>query len=143
MLIDLPIIREQLVDLLVDVEAATALGFECNSDRYPPGHGVPRMLIPAAKSHLCRLGVSAAAQALELHGGNGCSNDFVLARLLRDAQANPIGEGTEQAIWPKAVGAGSLETTAIHLMKTDYLTGYLPYPIPLHSWLATAHPPQV
>ncbi len=98
LLIDLPIIREQLVDLLVDVEAATALGFECNSDRYPIGHGVPRMLIPAAKSHLCRLGVSAAAQALELHGGNGYSNDFGLARLLRDAQANPIWEGTEHIL---------------------------------------------
>ncbi|MCV7330616.1 acyl-CoA dehydrogenase family protein [Mycobacterium cookii] len=98
LLIDLPIIREQLVDLLVDVEAATALGFECNSDRYPTGHGVPRMLIPATKSHLCRLGVSAAAQALELHGGNGYSNDFGLARQLRDAQANPIWEGTEHIL---------------------------------------------
>ncbi|MGH3723222.1 MAG: acyl-CoA dehydrogenase family protein [Mycobacterium sp.] len=98
LLIDLPIIREQIVDLLVDVEAATALGFECNSDRYEPGHGVPRMLIPAAKSHLCRLGMSSAAQALELHGGNGYSNDFGLARLLRDAQANPIWEGTEHIL---------------------------------------------
>jgi hypothetical protein len=97
-LIDLPIIREQLLDLLVDVEAATALGFECNSDRYEPGHGFPRMLIPAAKSHLCRLGVAAASQALELHGGNGYSRDFGLERLLRDAHANPIWEGTEHIL---------------------------------------------
>lgn len=98
LLIDLPIIREQLVDLLVDLEAATALGFECNSDRYEFGHGVPRMLIPAAKSHLCRLGVRAAGEALELNGGNGYSEDLAPARLLRDALANPIWEGTEHIL---------------------------------------------
>jgi acyl-CoA dehydrogenase len=96
-LVDLPLIREQLVDLLVELEAAFALGFECAAAaRSQDGNRLRRILVPAAKVRLCRFGVEAASQAVEIHGGNGYCEDWPLTRQLRDAQCHPIWEGTEQ-----------------------------------------------
>jgi alkylation response protein AidB-like acyl-CoA dehydrogenase len=97
LLVDLPLMREQLVDVLVELEAAFALGFECaTAARSQDGERLRRILVPAAKVRLCRFGVEAASQAVELHGGNGYCEDWPLTRQLRDAQCHPIWEGTEQ-----------------------------------------------
>ncbi len=96
LLVDLPLAREQLVDLLVELEAAFALGFECAAaGRFADGPRLRRILVPAAKVRLCRLGVEAAGFAVELHGGNGYCEDWGLTRQLRDAQCHPIWEGTD------------------------------------------------
>jgi acyl-CoA dehydrogenase len=95
-LVDLPLVREQLVDQLAELEAATALGFECSAaNRHDDGARLRRILVPAAKVQLCRLGVEAASFAVELHGGNGYCEDWGLTRQLRDAQCHPIWEGSE------------------------------------------------
>jgi alkylation response protein AidB-like acyl-CoA dehydrogenase len=97
LLVDLPLIREQLVDLLAELQAAFALGFECAAAaRSRDGDRLRRILVPAAKVRLCRFGVEAASKAVELHGGNGYCEDWPLTRQLRDAQCHPIWEGTEQ-----------------------------------------------
>lgn len=96
LLVDLPLVREQLVDLLCDLEAAAALAFECSSTARRPGAALlRRILIPAAKVRLCRFGVTAASAAIELYGGNGYCEDWGLTRQLRDAQCHPIWEGSE------------------------------------------------
>ena len=95
-LVDLPLVREQIVDLQAELEAATALGFECAAaSRLGDGARLRRILVPAAKVRLCRLGVEAASYAVELHGGNGYCEDWGLTRQLRDAQCHPIWEGSE------------------------------------------------
>ena len=95
-LVDLPLAREQLVDLLVELEAAMALGFECAVvARRDDGARLRRALIPAAKARLCRFGVQAASATIEFYGGNGYCEDWGLTRQLRDAQCHPIWEGTE------------------------------------------------
>jgi alkylation response protein AidB-like acyl-CoA dehydrogenase len=96
LLVDLPLAREQLVDQQVELEAAFALGFECAAaSRFIDGVRLRRILVPAAKVRLCRLGVEAAGFAVELHGGNGYCEDWGLTRQLRDAQCHPIWEGTD------------------------------------------------
>jgi alkylation response protein AidB-like acyl-CoA dehydrogenase len=96
LLVDLPLVREQLVDQLTALEAAFALGFECASAaRHPDGERLRRILVPAAKVRLCRLGVEAAGFAVDLVGGNGYCEDWGLTRLLRDAVCHPIWEGSE------------------------------------------------
>lgn len=96
LLVDLPLVREQLVDRLVDLEAATALGFECvAAARHPDGRRLRRILVPASKVRLCRLGVELSTYAVELFGGNGYCEDWGLTRLLRDAVCHPIWEGSE------------------------------------------------
>lgn len=96
LLIDLPLAREQLVDLSVELEASMALAFECAAaSRRDDGVRLRRILVPAAKVRLCRLGVEASSFAIELHGGNGYCEDWGLTRQLRDAQCHPIWEGSE------------------------------------------------
>ena len=96
LLVDLPLVREQLVDLLCNLEAATALAFECSSTARRDGAArLRRILIPATKVRLCRFGLTAASTAIELHGGNGYCEDWGLTRQLRDAQCHPIWEGSE------------------------------------------------
>lgn len=95
-LVDLPLVREQVVDQLVELEASFALGFElAAAGRLDDGGRLRRVLVPAAKVRLCRLGVEAAGYAVELHGGNGYCEDWGLTRQLRDAVCHPIWEGSE------------------------------------------------
>ena len=96
LLVDLPLVREQLVDLAVEVEAGVALAMECAAaQRQKDAARLRRILVPATKVAVCRLGVEAASAAVELHGGNGYCEDWHLTRQLRDAQCHPIWEGTE------------------------------------------------
>ncbi|WP_188187752.1 acyl-CoA dehydrogenase family protein [Nonomuraea sp. SYSU D8015] len=91
-LIDQPLMRRKLAELIVEVEAAQALVFD--------GLVGPRLrLAPAlVKLRAARLGVTAASDAIEVHGGNGYIEQWPVARLLRDAQVNPIWEGGDNIL---------------------------------------------
>lgn len=91
-LIEQPLMRRKLAELIVEVEAAQALVFD--------GHVGPRLrLAPAlVKLRAARLGVTAASDAIEVHGGNGYIEQWPVARLLRDAQVNPIWEGGDHIL---------------------------------------------
>ncbi len=95
-----PLVRETLVDLLVDLEAGLALTFECaaaarTATSAEEGARLRRIAIPLAKLRCCRVGLEAASAALEVFGGNGYMEDWPMARQLRDAQCHTIWEGTE------------------------------------------------
>ena len=91
-LIEQPLMRRKLTELIVEVEAVQALVFD--------GHLGPRLrLTPAlVKLRASRLGVTAASDAIEVHGGNGYIEQWPVARLLRDAQVNPIWEGGDHIL---------------------------------------------
>jgi len=98
-----PLVRETLVDLLVDLEAGLALTFECataarNAASDDEGRALRRILVPLAKLRVTREAIGAASQALELFGGNGYMEDWPMARQLRDAQCHTIWEGTENIL---------------------------------------------
>jgi alkylation response protein AidB-like acyl-CoA dehydrogenase len=95
-----PLVRETLVELLVALEAAAALTFECAAATRGPvdedeGRRLRRILVPVAKVRATREAIGAASQALEVFGGNGYMEDWPMARQLRDAQCHTIWEGTE------------------------------------------------
>ena len=92
-LIDQPLMRRKLAELIVDVEAAQALVFDATL-------GTPRLrLAPAlVKLRAARLGVTAASAAIEAHGGNGYIEQWPVARILRDAQVNPVWEGGDNIL---------------------------------------------
>ncbi len=95
-----PLVRETLVDLLVDLEAGLTLSFECaaatrGSESPEEGALLRRIAIPLSKIRSCRVGLEDTIQALEIFGGNGYMNDWPIARQLRDAQCHTIWEGTE------------------------------------------------
>ncbi|MEV4172685.1 acyl-CoA dehydrogenase family protein [Nonomuraea sp. NPDC049709] len=91
-LIEQPLMRRKLSELIVEVEAAQAMVFD--------GLAGPRLrLAPALiKLRAARLGVTAASDAIEVHGGNGYIEQWPVARLLRDAQVNPIWEGGDNIL---------------------------------------------
>ena len=99
-LADLPLMREQLLDLMMDVEALTALTFEGSAqlDRADAGDEeariLARVLTPLAKYHVSDEARRLVAEGMEVRGGNSYIEDWPNARLLRDVQVQSIWEGT-------------------------------------------------
>jgi hypothetical protein len=87
-----PLMQRKLAELVVEVEAAQALVFD--------GYLGPRLRIgaPLIKLRAARLGITAASDAIEVHGGNGYIEQWPVARILRDAQVNPIWEGPDNIL---------------------------------------------
>lgn len=99
-LIDKPLMRRKLAEMIVDVEAAQALVFDgtgATNHRQPRGMR-QRIAVPVTKLKVCRLGITAASDAIEIHGGNGYIETWPVARLLRDAQVNTIWEGPDNIL---------------------------------------------
>jgi acyl-CoA dehydrogenase len=99
-LIDKPLMRRKLAELIVDVEAAQAMVFDAigASNHRQPRSMRQRIAVPVTKLKVCRLGITAASDAIEIHGGNGYIETWPVARLLRDAQVNTIWEGPDNIL---------------------------------------------
>lgn len=93
-----PMVRETLVRMAMELEAAAALCFEASHASDTRDRGLWRILPTLAKYRASRRGVQLASVAVEVHGGNGYIEDWPIARQLRDAQCHPIWEGTENII---------------------------------------------
>lgn len=99
-LIDKPLMRRKLAELIVDVEAAQAMVFDGTgaTNHRQPRAMRQRIAVPVTKLKTCRLGITAASDAIEIHGGNGYIETWPVARLLRDAQVNTIWEGPDNIL---------------------------------------------
>lgn len=99
-LIDKPLIRRKLAEMIVDVEAAQAMVFDGTgaTNHRQPRAMRQRIAVPVTKLKACRLGITAASDAIEIHGGNGYIETWPVARLLRDAQVNTIWEGPDNIL---------------------------------------------
>jgi len=96
-----PMVRERLVWLQVDLAATTALTFAgaaaLEAAETGGDHAAAlrfRTLAPVIKYRAGEQNVDFARAAIETLGGNGYIATFATPRLLRDAQVNPIWEGT-------------------------------------------------
>ncbi|MFZ0713123.1 acyl-CoA dehydrogenase family protein [Mycobacterium sp.] len=99
-LIDKPLMRRKLAEMIVDVEAAQALVFDSVglANHHQPRRVRQRIAVPVTKLKVCRLGITMASDAIEIHGGNGYIETWPVARLLRDAQVNTIWEGADNIL---------------------------------------------
>src|ERR1700761_4063450 len=99
-LIDKPLMRRKLAEMIVDVEASQAMVFDAigASNHRQPRSVRQRIAVPVTKLKVCRLGITAASDAIEIHGGNGYIETWPVARLLRDAQVNTIWEGPDNIL---------------------------------------------
>jgi alkylation response protein AidB-like acyl-CoA dehydrogenase len=99
-LIDKPLMRRKLAEMIVDVEAALALVFDGTgaTNHRQPRSMRQRIAVPVTKLKVCRLGITTASDAIEIHGGNGYIETWPVARLLRDAQVNTIWEGPDNIL---------------------------------------------
>ncbi|MGZ4514868.1 MAG: acyl-CoA dehydrogenase family protein [Mycobacterium sp.] len=99
-LIDKPLMRRKLAEMIVDVEAAQAMVFDgTGATNHRQARNMrQRIAVPVTKLKACRLGITAASDAIEIHGGNGYIETWPVARLLRDAQVNTIWEGPDNIL---------------------------------------------
>ena len=87
-----PLMQRKLAELIVEVEAAQALVFDGYLGR------ALRLGAPLIKLRAARLGITAASDAIEIHGGNGYIEQWPVARILRDAQVNTVWEGPDNIL---------------------------------------------
>ncbi len=103
-LAELPLMRETLIELLLDSESALGVVLHAGSvfDRADRGDSeakkLLRILTPLAKFSVCKRARWSTGEAMEVRGGNGYIEDWINPRLLRDAHLGSIWEGSSSVI---------------------------------------------
>jgi alkylation response protein AidB-like acyl-CoA dehydrogenase len=103
-LIDLPLLREQIFEMAMDSEAALSIVLFAaraldEADAGSEFHElVVRIVTPLIKYANCRQARGVAGMAMNVRGGNGYIEEWVNARLLRDAHLGSIWEGAENVV---------------------------------------------
>ncbi|MFC4724647.1 acyl-CoA dehydrogenase family protein [Glycocaulis abyssi] len=102
-LIDQPLMREVLAELVMEAEAAMALAFRVAhafdtmaSD--PNEAALARILTPIAKYWICKRAPYLVYEAMEAHGGAGFVEESPLPRMFRQSPLNAIWEGSGNVI---------------------------------------------
>ena len=98
LLSDYPMIQDELLRMRVQFEAGALLAFEAaitfdEAQRDPERRPWLRLTTALAKYLTAEYAIASSRAALELIGGNGYTNDYPVARLLRDAQVLTVWEG--------------------------------------------------
>src|SRR5450631_2131008 len=129
-IIEYPLLRQQLMKITVPAEQSLSMFLFAASamDRANAGsreaEGCLRILTPLLKFRACRDNIPVATGSMEVRGGNGYIEEWVHARLIRDAQIGVLWEGTSNInaldIVTRAVGKSrshrTLETALTKLL---------------------------
>jgi hypothetical protein len=123
-LIDLPLMRRQLLKLMVPTEQARTMLFQTaealrRSDAHEPGaYPLARILTPLIKFRACRDARRVTGDAMEVRGGCGYIEEWADPRLVRDAHLGSIWEGTSNIVALDVIRAvqreGSLPVLQAH-----------------------------
>jgi acyl-CoA dehydrogenase len=125
-----PLLRRQLMKIMLPTEqalsmyafSADAMGRADNGDR--DAANLLRILTPVYKFRACRDNIPVASAALEVRGGIGYIEEWVTARLVRDAQIGTLWEGTSNInaldVVQRAVGKSGGHKTLATALKAKY-----------------------
>lgn len=126
-IIEYPLLRRQLLKITVPTEQALSMFLFAASamDRANAGskdaEAVLRILTPLLKFRACRDNIPVATGAMEVRGGNGYIEEWVNARLVRDAHVGVLWEGTSNInaldIVTRAVGKSRAHRTLEAVLK--------------------------
>ncbi len=107
-LIDLPLMRRQLLKMTLPMEQARSMVFQAaaalqgsdtgSDDGKAAAYPLVRILTPLIKFRACRDARKVTGDAMEVRGGCGYIEDWADARLLRDAHLGSIWEGTSNIV---------------------------------------------
>jgi alkylation response protein AidB-like acyl-CoA dehydrogenase len=103
-LIELPLMRRQLLKLMLPTEAARSVLFFTADELTKADAGddlarrCVRLLTPLIKFRACRDARKVTGDAMEVRGGVGYTEEWSDARLLRDAHLGSIWEGTSNIV---------------------------------------------
>jgi alkylation response protein AidB-like acyl-CoA dehydrogenase len=114
-LIEMPLMRRQLLKMLLPAEQARSMMFQTaealrrsdagEDDAYP----LLRILTPLIKFRACRDARKVTGDAMEVRGGCGYIEEWSDARLVRDAHLGSIWEGTSNIVALDVVRAAQRE----------------------------------
>lgn len=101
-LIDQPLMRNVLADMQLELEGSLAITFRMAEalDKVAADSAndyeklLLRLGLPAGKYWICKRTPGLVYEAMECMGGNGAIEDFIMARLYREAPINAIWEGS-------------------------------------------------
>jgi acyl-CoA dehydrogenase len=126
-IIEYPLLRRQLLKITVPSEQSLSMFLFAASalDRANAGskeaEGCLRILTPLLKFRACRDNIPVATGAMEIRGGNGYIEEWVQARLIRDAHIGVLWEGTSNInaldIVTRAVGNSRAHRTLEAALK--------------------------
>src|SRR5580698_8763676 len=121
-IIEYPLLRRQLLKMTVPAEQSlsmflfTARAMDRANAGSKEAEAILRVLTPLLKFRACRDNIPVATGAMEVRGGNGYIEEWVHARLIRDAHIGVLWEGTSNInaldIITRAVG----KSRAHHLL---------------------------
>ena len=103
-LIDMPLMRRQLVKLIMPAEQARSMMFQSAEAMRRADAGdeaarkLLRILTPLIKFRACRDARRVTGDAMEVRGGCGYIEEFPEARLVRDSHLGSIWEGTSNIV---------------------------------------------
>ena len=127
-----PLMQGQLLDIILPTEQAlTCMLYAASAMRRAnagdaQGTKALRLATPLLKTMACRDNVPVATASMETRGGNGYIEEWVNARLIRDAQIGLLWEGTTNMnaldVVTRAVGKEGAEA-AIEADVTSWLDG--------------------
>ncbi len=126
-LIAMPLMRRQLLKIMVPTEqaltffvhTAAVMGDADGGDEKAARE--LRILTPLIKFRACRDNIRVATAAMEVRGGNGYVEDWVEARLVRDAHAGVLWEGTSNIAALDVVGRAVAKEHADEALKETLL----------------------
>ena len=126
-IIDHPLLRRQVMKILVPAEQALALSMLAAKymDLARAGDEqasqLIRILTPLIKFRACRDAISAARASMETRGGNGYIEEWVNSRLVRDSHIGVLWEGTSNInaidVVRRAVGKARAHETLHALLQ--------------------------
>jgi alkylation response protein AidB-like acyl-CoA dehydrogenase len=118
-IIEHPLLRRQLMKTMVPTEQALSMALLTahTMDRANAGENeagaLLRLLTPLIKLRACRDNIPVATGSMEVRGGNGYIEEWVNARLVRDAHIGVLWEGTSNInaldVVQRAVGRSQAE----------------------------------
>jgi len=89
------LIHEMIADAATNVQAARDLCVHAGNLRCLQSDDAV-MLTTMAKYFSSKIAMKIAIDAVQVHGGNGCCNEYPVERLFREAKVLEIIEGTSQ-----------------------------------------------
>lgn len=123
-LVQQPLMRNVLADLALESEAATQLMMRlteafAQAKKDPLQRAYQRIVTPAAKYWVAKRTIEAAAEAMEVFGGNGYVNDSPTGRLYREAPVISIWEGSGNVMALDMMRAIRREKEAVSALVDD------------------------
>jgi acyl-CoA dehydrogenase len=127
---DYPLLRRQLMKIMLPTEQALSI-YAFSADTMGKANAgdeeaanLLRILTPVYKFRACRDNIPVASHALEVRGGLGYIEEWVTARLVRDAQIGTLWEGTSNInaldVVQRAVGKAGGHRTLTAALKDKY-----------------------